>query len=344
VTTVPTFERRFVPLGRLAAILVGLAVLMGGEVWAVAPDRPSPSELPAPTPESQKVIEGVTHGHRWLIDIRDGSAMPLPLSLRPIWATGYAVSPDGRRVVFMAPDPEGTDGSMRIYIANVDGSDVEPLSAGGVAAWDPAWSPDSRNVVYVDESGLALVGLRTHRVRRFARVPAGGISRPTFRPDGRVIGFTRDSGEIRHLWTVPARGGRSTRLIEDASHGSWSPQGDAIAFESSPRQQRELGVPSSHNDLPFYSHRAPRVLWLADADGASADPIAGTRTRLAPHDESADRGPAWSPDGRRIAYGAGGHVRVVDMRTGGVRDLSCGRRPTWWDARHVLVEGDITAC
>jgi Tol biopolymer transport system component len=313
---------------------------------------PAAAEGPGPTPSASNVasntpgpvIDGVTHGHRWLIDVRDGSTTALPLSLRPIWATGYAVSPEGRRVVFMAPDPEGADGSMRIYIADVDGSDAEPLSAGGVDAWDPAWSPDGREVVYVDGSGLALVGLRTRRLHRFARVPAGDISRPTFRPDGRVIGFTRHSGQARHLWTVPARGGAPTRLIEDASHGSWSPQGDAIAFESSPRQQREFGIPGSQDDFTAYFHREPRVLWLAEADGASAHPIAGTRTTLAPHDESADRGPAWSPDGRRIAYGSGDRVRLVDLRTGGVRLLSCGRRPTWWDARHVLVEGDITAC
>lgn len=312
-------------VGPVAAVLLFVA----GSPVAIGADG-----LPA---EPARVIEGVTHGSRWLVDVRDGSAIRLPLSLRPVFATDYAVSPDGRRVVFAAPDPDGMLGTTRLYVARTDGTRVRPITPSGVAAWDPAWSPDGRKIVHVDVTGLAVLDLPTGRVRRFARLPAGSLERPSFRPDGRAILFTRTFGRrgLRSaLWTVPALGGRARLLLDDAAYGAWSGDGSRLAFarrdnDRARRVLRELGFVN-----PYLVDTDPHGLWLADGEGAHRQRIAG------------DGWASWSPDGGRLVVGGDDRlVRIVDARTGRpLQRLACGRSPVWWDARHVLIEGYDADC
>jgi hypothetical protein len=60
-----------------------------------------------------------------------------------------------------------------------------------------------------------------------------------------------------------------------------------------------------------------------------------------PHEDAGDHRPAWSPDGTRLAVAWGdapSRVRVVDVRSGAVSQLGCGRLPTWWDDQRLLIE------
>jgi Tol biopolymer transport system component len=338
---------RFARIG-LAALLAGTmsqtALSAGAQGAEPSPPGPSRSDVPSParlTPSDRrdKVIEGVTHGSRWVVDVRTGDAAPLPLSLRPVFATGYTISPNGRRVAFTAPDPDGALGSSRLFLATTDGTRVRPITPGGTSAWEPAWSPDGHRIVYRDEAGLAVVHLASGRVRRFGRVSPHRIARPGFRPDGQTILFTRTGGTPGEdaLWSVPAFGGRPRPVVRHASLGTWSPDGSRIALQ----RFSSHGGHRSHDHHPgcFDLGASWSRLGLADADGGKVRLIPGTRVSGSdPGDDPADRRPVWAPDGRHVALALQGRIVIVEVPSGSVRQLVCGRRPTWWDRDHVLVE------
>jgi Tol biopolymer transport system component len=290
--------------------------------------------------DDEPVIEGVTHGSRWLVNVSTGDTEILPLGLRPVFATDYARAPGGRRVAFERLDDTSHPWSRRIFVARSDGSGTRPITPPGLDAWDPAWSPDGRRVAYVDDEGLAVLDLASGRLRRFARLPGGRLERPAFRPDGRAILLTRRSGgDDRRLglWRVPAGGGRARRLVEDAAHGAWSPDGSAIAFLREHVVQERGAVRDDVADAFPRTHGGR--LWVAGPDGNQPRPVPGSRFRWRGWpDELSSYRPSWSPDGGRLAYSAGGVVRVADLETGRSKGVACGDLPMWWDDRRLLIE------
>jgi Tol biopolymer transport system component len=323
-----------------AVLMVALLVLpsfAGGRVVVAAaspsPDSSTdPSQRPAVATAADRVIEGVTHGSRWLVDVRDLGAMSLPLALRPVYAAGHTVSPDGRQVAFAAPDAEGMS---RVYLSALDGMDLRPLTPAGVTAHSPAWSPDGRTIAYVDDEGLGVQDLASGVVRRFERLPTGEIEEPSFRMDGRRILFTRTSGPrgLRSaLWTVPAHGGRPRLLLERATAGTWSPDGSRLVFRRRDNEHA-IGVLRDKGYLNPFAVDGERGIWIADAHG-------GEPRRLGEGTAA-----SWAPDSRRlVVVGADRVVRIMEARTGRVSDLACGWSALWWDADHVLVGGYEPDC
>ena len=66
----------------------------------------------------------------------------------------FSVSPDGRRLAFMAT----TNGSPELWIRSLDAFDARPVpgtkTGGTTANGAPIWSPDSRSIAYWDHRGI----------------------------------------------------------------------------------------------------------------------------------------------------------------------------------------------
>lgn len=289
----------------------------GGELTTIDPAGGVPRRIPASLGGSGHFLASQSPrwspDGRWISFISDRTGSPeLWLwsveSGTPRRLTGlggrligsYSWSPDGRRIA-LASDRHG---NMDIWTVSVPDGRLTRLTSEDLYEVYPAWSPDSRNVLYVrlDETWA------NHDV---LEVAVGGAAEPRLivrdrdffdYGGGSTFGYPRVSHDGEHVlirshrsgwinyWTVPRSGGEPRPVAAeeaDQSHARWSPDGQRVAFVS--------------------NRNGTHVLRVVPVDGGEA------RTLVAPEGPGVVGDPEWSPDGRRISYTLETPTRPKDL-------------------------------
>ena len=193
---------------------------------------------------------------------------------------------------------------------------------------DPQLAPDGRRVAFVvttlseeqDEyfSNIWVADTAEGEPRRFTAGPKRDTA-PRWSPDGTRLAFIseREPKKRPQLYVMPADGGEPTRLT-DVKHGAgdpvWSPDGTRIAFvsrvggweEPEDEEEKKKSKPArvitamkyKMNGEGFVYDRRPHI-FVIPADGGEPQQITAG--------DFSDGSPAWSPDGRSIAFASARH-------------------------------------
>jgi Tol biopolymer transport system component len=183
----------------------------------------------------------------------------------------FAWSPDGRQIAFVSDSDNPRDvAASALRVMNADGGDLHTVCATprcGQGLGGPAWSPDGSRLVFSNQAVGDFIGL--------------GI------PDSAIWVADPDGSGVRKLTQPGCNPQRST--IRDCffdSAPAWSPDGRSIAFSR----------------LLSRRTRAPRTqIELMAADGTHMRVLATCRGDVC----NQEMAPAWSPDGRLVAYAPG---------------------------------------
>lgn len=196
----------------------------------------------------------------------------------------------------------------QIFSLSVRGGQLRNLSKSPADDSDSTLSPDGKRIAFSRQGDIWLMNADGSG----QRLLASGGRRPVWSPSGRMIAFNgRGPGECPPaavrcsvaVWTVRVDGSALRRLEPGSRHASWSPSGRRIAYEAA---------------VDLVEGRAHGIR-VANADGSHARWLA----------RRAGTAPAWSPDGRLIAYVENFAINVVRPDGSGRRRLAASWFAIW---------------
>jgi TolB protein len=183
-----------------------------------------------------------------------------------------ALSPDGKRIVFDSTRVAANISSLvsRLFLMDSDGTKLTFLTPGSSATW----SSDSKYVAFT--ASASYYASNGSNILTPIRNQPGA---PTIDSDI----FVANVDDVIAGAAVPKNITNSEHMIDEDA--DWSPDGTKIVFTSDPDWDVDLIPPF---DYPY------KEIYLMNADGTGLRPMTFNKYE--------ERGPAWSPDGSRIAF------------------------------------------
>jgi TolB protein len=248
---------------------------------------------------------------------------------------------------------------LEIFVVNADGSGRHALTRNPAQDDHPVVSPDGRTVMFVrDRTKLMVMAPDGTHTRKLLALD--DLARPVWSRDGALVAIT-SCGFVDSIFEckvgVLRRDGSGLVWIADAASPTWSATGRRLAFLTSFSPEYRGGpqaiavanadgsdrrIVARSDELmayhllpPIWSPRGPAIAFPAYGTGwplyvLNVDSFGSPARRLAPNGYN----PAWSGDGRRLAFQPDGLWTVgVDgselRRLPRIRSANFPRLPSW---------------
>jgi len=261
-----------------------------------------------------------------IVQILTATAQPAPPTITDYFDMQYVgsprISPDGNWIAYTVrkTDYEKQSAETRIWMIASDGNEPLPMTAEGYSASSPRWSPDGRYLSFMASRGedaknqVWVLDRRGGEARQLTEIEQG-VSGYEWSPDGsKLLLLIRDADTRQgdgphpyvidrlqfkrdyagyldrrrtHIYTYTPGDSAAVQLTfgdYDHSAPAWSPDGTRIAFVSNRTPEPDANIDAN--------------IWVVQAGCSEVDCGLVQVTRNA----GPDTQPAWSPDGRNIAY------------------------------------------
>jgi dipeptidyl aminopeptidase/acylaminoacyl peptidase len=219
------------------------------------------------------------YSNLWLVPTNGGKPQQFTygdqVDTMPRW------SPDGQTIAFLSNRKD--EKQPQIYLIPLNGGEARPLTDLKGSVGKMEWSPNGRSLLlsFRKKDKEALEREADEQKKKLGVVARHIHTRTFFKMDG--AGYLPQ--ERWHIWTIEADSGKATQLtdshIYDEGHPTWSADGQFIAFVSNRQPQPDL---------------------TPNADELFIMPASGGEPQRVTAPEGPKHAPAFSPDGRYLAY------------------------------------------
>lgn len=198
------------------------------------------------------------------------------------------LSPDGKSIAFIALGD--------LYVVPVTGGKPENLTRDHAMDTDPAWSPDGSKIAWSSDKGGGLIQLwvrdmKTGVAKQLTDIDTQPLG-AAWSPDGKRIAFIDVDGRwgVAGLAVIDVDSGKITRLqgsLPQPGEPTWSADGKYVAITLSKLFSKSFREGTNQVYVVPADGKGQPVWYEPDVD-VSIDTRGGG-------------GPAWSPDGTRMA-------------------------------------------
>jgi len=331
------------------------------DIWTIDPNAPDPAKTitrvtndlavdwnPIWSPDGQYLYFGSDRGgamNLWRVRMDEESGKPRgdaePMMLPSRFSAHYTLGKQGTRMLYASIDQK--DSLRMVGFDPVAGATVgapRPVIGGTFLVFSSALSPDARFAAVTNRGGqedLFVVEIATGEIRQLTNDVAR--DRGVFwSPDGKQIYFYSQRDEKRYeIWSINADGSNLTRVTHTTGRSVWyptiSPDGRKLAcYNDEHTFVLDLSVPDAKLEQLPATHQGSRPAfnaWSPDATmlagelrgrpGVVVYSVADRTYR--PVTTSGVR-PIWLPGGREILYNDAGKLRIVNIETSAIREVT----------------------
>jgi dipeptidyl aminopeptidase/acylaminoacyl peptidase len=285
-------------LGALILVLAYFPAAAAGELKPLDADRLWQLQrlsAPAIAPDGTQAVVAVTRfdmaedkgtTNLWLVPADGGK--PRQLTTHQGSDSNPAWSPDGRHIAFVAK--RGDDEQNQIYVIAVGGGEARRLTSVPTGASAPKWFPDSQDIAFISRIFTEAEGWE-EMATRLKKEKDSKVSARTWDKAPLSYWDRWHDERVPHLFRVSLDGGEPQPITPDSGIHLMIDVADAGSYDISP-DGAEVAVVADSDPTGIETN--PDIYVLPAAGGVARN--------LTPDNPAPDFGPAYSPDGRVLAF------------------------------------------